>query len=279
MLGISAFTRRYFENLCSLFKAPFSLVLDNYQDAPISSEFHEMISTGLDDIPEGFNVLIISRKKSPPVFVRLRLNNKIQFLGWNEIRFTVEETKELFLMRTQRKLTDKILLQIYKKTEGWVAGLVLMLESLKLGMHDIDYQSLERLPHEGIFDYFKKEIFERRDRETQEFLLKTAFPSKMTSQLAEKLTGISTSRQILANLSENNYFIELFHGNETIYQYHTLFREFLLSRARDSFSPDSITLIQKTAAGLLQEYGQIEDAARLLHESNAFEGPTRLILE
>ena len=278
--GIAVFTKRYFEELYSRFKAPFILVFDNYQDVSVSSEFHEMISYGLEMLPENLNVIVISRKNHPSIFTRLHASDKIHFLGWDEIRFTKEEASELSLMKMQRKLSEKVLLQIYKKTEGWVAGLVLILEGLKLEkseLDEIDYSSLYRASKKIIFEYFKSEVFENRDRETQEFLLKTAFFPRMTPQLAERLTGLRISQQILSELSKSHYFTEMFPQDEPIYQYHPLFREFLVSRAKNSFTQDEISTIQRSVATLLEEDGQTEDAVKLFSESHYFEGLKQLI--
>ena len=70
--GIPTFTRRYFENLFSRLKPPFTIVLDNYQDAPLQSGLHDMIAVALDAIPEGINFIAISRAESPAQLSRLR---------------------------------------------------------------------------------------------------------------------------------------------------------------------------------------------------------------
>ncbi len=258
----------------------FVIVFDNYQDVSVNSEFHEMIVCGLEMIPEYLNFIVISRKNPPPIFTRLHASDKIHFLGWDAIRFTKEEARELSFIKLQRKPTDKVLLQIYKKTDGWVAGLVLILEGLKLEkpeLDEIDYSSLYRASKKIIFEYFKSEVFESRDRETQEFLLKTSFFPRMTPRLAERLTGLRISEQILSDLSESQYFTEMFPQNEPIYQYHPLFREFLVSRAKNSFTLDEISTIQRGVATLLEEDGQIEDAVKLFSESHHFEGLKQLI--
>jgi len=274
-MGIPVFTRRYFENLYSRFKAPFVLVFDNYQDVQISSEFHKMINYGLDVIPEGVSVIGISRKKPPSMFTRLLTNNGFHFLGWDEIRFTIDESRELVQMKGYEELTDETLFQIYKKTEGWVAGLVLILKSLEI--ENFDYHSLERLPPIGLFDYFKGEIFEKRDRVTQEFLLKTSFLHRMTPLMAEKMTGMSKAGLILSELNRDNYFTEKRLNPELTYQYHPMFREFLIDRAKDAFTPSRLELLKHEVATLLEADGQIENAIGLLRELGDILGMIRLI--
>lgn len=82
--GIPVFTRRYFEELYSslthhssrLTHHGFIIVIDNYQEAPSDSQFHEMLANGLEVIPEDIKVIIISRTEPRPQFIKYRANNE-----------------------------------------------------------------------------------------------------------------------------------------------------------------------------------------------------------
>ena len=273
---ISLFTKRYFEELFSRVKPPYVIVFDNYQEVPVNSIFHTMIIQGIEAIPEGITIMVISRNEAPPPFARLHANNRMHLLGWNEIKFTVEETKEIAQMKTQKRLPDKAIRELHAKTGGWAAGLILMMESTKI--KDIGCQLPNGLTNRKIFDYFAAEIFEKTDKETHAFLLKTAFLPKMTVQTAEKVTGIDISGKILSSLNRNNFFTAMYQESEPVYQYHPLFREFLLSVAKDSFGREELSVIQRNAAALLEESGQVEDAVALLRDMKDSQGVARLIL-
>ena len=159
LLGIPTFTLRFFESLFSRLATPFILVFDNYQQVPSDSKFHEVMSHGLGIVPKKINVIVISRGEPPSQLVRLRANNKLSFLGWNEIRFTMDETREMVYKEGQRDLSDSTLYHLHKKTEGWAAGLVLMMEMAK--REAIDYQSMNRITPKEIFYYFANELFNR----------------------------------------------------------------------------------------------------------------------
>lgn len=268
--GIPAFTRRYFENLFIRLKPPFTLVLDNYQDAP-GSAFHEMMSIALDVVPDGINVIILSRQEPPPQLVRLRANNKISLVGWNDIRFTKAESDNLLGIRGQQKPSEAALENLHIKTDGWAAGLVLMKESAALkGV--LPYALTE---HEQIFNYFAGEIFEKTDKTTQDVLLKTSFLNKIESAAAEKLTGIATAGQILGKLCRDQYFTQ---KHARGYQYHPLFLDFLQTRAKETFTSAELAHIQRSAAALLEESGQIEEAAKLFLDVADWIGAKRLLI-
>jgi ATP/maltotriose-dependent transcriptional regulator MalT len=83
----------------------FLIVLDNYQEIPDDSQFHEMLVQGLDVIPAGINVVIVSRREPPARFARLRANNGMSIMGWNDLRFTPEETAEVISTGIRKELT------------------------------------------------------------------------------------------------------------------------------------------------------------------------------
>ncbi|MEW6187706.1 MAG: hypothetical protein AB1585_18400, partial [Thermodesulfobacteriota bacterium] len=67
--------------------------------------------------------------------------------------------------------------QLHRTTDGWVAGLVLILESMKRG---VEPQTIQKMAPQEIIDYFGKEFFNKTDKTAQDFLLKTALLPKIT---------------------------------------------------------------------------------------------------
>ena len=261
--NIFTFIPQYFEDFYSLFKkGPFIVVFDNYQRVGDQSLFHKVINIGLSKIPEGINVILISRSDIPPVLARTRANYLPEVIGWNELRLTLEELKGIVRKRGLWKQTRKTNQVLHDKTNGWVAGLVLMLEKAKT--ENIETRLLNMLTPDEIYDYFTTEIFEKMDSRVQDFLLRTAIFPRMTSRMAEILTGNREADRILTDLTRNNYFIEKYLQHEPVYQYQPLFREFLLSFAKDSFTHEDLSIVQNKAASILMGFDLIDDAAELL---------------
>ena len=268
------FSRRYFEELFARTGTPFTVVFDNYQDLPSDSGFHEMISRGLSDVPKGINVFFLSRKAPPLPFAHMYADNRICIYGWEEIKFTFEETKEFVRPKVPVTVTDKTIRYFHKKTDGWATGIVLMLERLK---ENVENQALDGLSSSNIFDYFACEIFQKMDGATQEFLLKTAFLQGMTARVAEQLSGIHRSEEILSWLSKDNSFIETDFQERGVYRYHPLFGEFLKSMANEFFKSAELINIKRNSALLLEESGNIEDAVHLLRDCGDTEQLTGII--
>ncbi len=102
-------------------------------------------------------------------------------------------------------LSDETVARLYEKTEGWAAGLVLIMESLK--NRDVDYALLRALTPGMVFDYFANEVLKKTNKETQIFLLKTSVLPGMTAPMAEALTGMGDSGHILSRMNQNNYLV------------------------------------------------------------------------
>ncbi|HXX35074.1 MAG TPA: AAA family ATPase, partial [Thermodesulfobacteriota bacterium] len=112
--GIPTFTLRYFENLFSRLKIPCVLVFDDYHAVPGDSAFHSMLSDGLSAIPDGMNVIIISRHDLPPALSRLHANGSIGMLGWDELRLRLEESTGIVRLRKKGKTPKEMIRRLHE---------------------------------------------------------------------------------------------------------------------------------------------------------------------
>ncbi len=274
-LGVSTFTRRYFENLSSRLRRPFVLVFDNYQEIPSESPLHEIIRTGLSAFPDDISCVIISRSEPPAAFAAMDAGNKLHAIGWSDLKLTPEESKGIAKLQDVGGFQSKVYEWLHEKADGWAAGLVLLTRAVR--SQGIDSEALLNLAPDRVFDYFASEMFDRLDRTQQDFLLKTAFVPKITHGLAEALTGNKAAAKILSNLNQRNIFTEKRMQPEVIYQYHALFREFLITRAANRFPPGELSGLRLEAAKLLAASGQTEDAAQLFMQAKAWKELIALI--
>jgi LuxR family maltose regulon positive regulatory protein len=274
--GIPAFTRGFFENLCARLKTPFVIVLDNYHHVSSESPFHLLMHDALSVVPDGIAVVTISRGAPPPSLALLSTYNKMRTIGWDELKFDRSEIESLLRAGKIKRPSGQLLTRIESMTTGWAAGLVLLLERMRnsgLEPHDLD-----QVKSQEFFDYFASELFEKTDEETRHFLLTTAVLPRITAKVATALTGNRNAGTLLASLSRNHFFTEQRSMTDPVYQYHPLFRDFLQSRVRERFSAEDALKIQRHAAQLLEEAGQVEDAAALYRTSGSWEGFVRIIL-
>jgi LuxR family maltose regulon positive regulatory protein len=271
--GISTFTRNFFRELYSRLKTPFVLVFDNYQEVPVDSELHDVMRDAVTELPQGGRAIFISRSDPPASFARLRADQAVEILGWPELRFTEAEMGSLVRKLAPGKRPKETLPQLYESADGWAAGLVLLLEHQGNGQASANQG---KQSSEVLFDYFAGEIFKKFSPETKEVLLETAFLPRVTASMAEKLTGQPIAGQVLADLHRQNYFTNRRVAGELVYEYHPLFREFLLSQGQRVYSSERRAEIRRGAAKLAEAAGQIEAAVELFRDAEDWEGLARL---
>jgi ATP/maltotriose-dependent transcriptional regulator MalT len=276
MPGIDLFALRYFEAAYQCLGAPMVLVIDNYQLIPDDSILHALIHTGLSVIPNGLTVMLISRENPPPSFSRMLAGHKMTHIGWHQLRLTQEETAGIARVQTEQSLSEETLHHLHQAADGWTAGLMLMLAHADL--QGIDWQYIRNFNSQEIFDYFGTEVFERETPEIKDFLLRSAFLPHMSIDMAKRLTGQPRAGNILAELNRRNRFTERRLGARLSYQFHPLFREFLLSRGTEAYSELERVHLSRAAGTLLQDEGDTAEAAALLRDADAWDELVVLIL-
>ncbi|MEW6684198.1 MAG: AAA family ATPase [Nitrospirota bacterium] len=273
--GLPVFTRRYFEALVARLPTPFVLVFDNYHELPSDSPIHDVVREGLTQIPEGGVVILISRSAPPPSLAAFQASGQMGMLSWDALRLTPSETRALMTLSTGRRFSIDTMQGIQAKTDGWTAGVVLMLQTMKVGS---DASTPTRTMSESVFDYFAGEVFAKLARPAQDLLLRSAFLPAMTVRMAEGMAGAHDVGKTLGELARANYFLSERPGSERIYQYHDLFRDFLLSRAKERFSPAELSQVRHRAGTVLESSGRIEDAVDLYAGAGDWAAVQRLIL-
>lgn len=272
---ISVLARRFFRALFGLLKGPFVIVLDNFQEVSPDPSFRQALDGALAEIPNRGHIVVISRAGPSAHLARHRANQRLFAIGWEELRLTRDEAEELVALRGQ-SLSDETLDAIYARTEGWAAGIVLML-GRPAGAAEIE-EGAARQPPRVVFDYLAGELFETFEPATRAFLTRVACLPEVTVGLAQAVAEEPRAKALLVNLSQNNYFVtEHPAGPETVYRFHPLFRAFLLGRAEETLSGQQKVHLYRKAAEQLERMGEIEEAIRLLIEVEAWRNAAVLI--
>ena len=199
----------------------------------------------------------------------------MEWLGWKELRLTPEEAKGIARQRGKKRNAGEML-SLQDRSDGWAAGLVLLLE--ETAGPATEHRKVTDTPPGKVFEYFAGEIFAGLGEKEKNFLLKSACLPKMTARMAERITGVSRAGKFLSYLNRNNYFTEVHRDAEPVYEYHPLFREFLLERAREILPARHLRRILHNAGAVLEEAGHDEDAVRLYQELGDREGVARIVL-
>jgi LuxR family transcriptional regulator, maltose regulon positive regulatory protein len=264
--GVSVFARRYFEAFAARFTTPFILVLDNYHEVPLEAQLHAVLRDGIEALPAGFITVVLSRTDPPAEMARLRMNDRLLLLGWDEVRLTLDEVEGIQkLICGDRPVSSGE--DFYQRTQGWAGGLVLLLQHAAAGGGSS--QSPPGATHRVLFDYFAGEVFATLAPSVQRVLVIAALLNKIAVRHVIELTNVTAAAEVLQELNRKNYFTLKHDHAEEIYEFHPLFSEFLSARAEQILTPAELNRLRERAAELLELDGQAEDAAELLRASGA----------
>jgi LuxR family maltose regulon positive regulatory protein len=162
---------------------------------------------------------------------------------------------------------------LHTASAGWAAGLTLLLAHARASTVPPPEHSQQL-----VFDYFAAEFFDRLPRHTQTLLIRTALVPHVTVDMAEKLTGRSNAGKLLAALHHQHLFTDRKAEAGTTYQYHALFRDFLLARGRELLTPAERIRLQHHCACLLRAEHRFEDAVALSIDCGDWTSAIELIL-
>ncbi|TKB69678.1 MAG: hypothetical protein E8D52_04745 [Nitrospira sp.] len=261
--GVSVFTRNVFEALDAQLPRSVALVLDNYQTIPADSLVHEMLALGLSHLAAKRSVVIISREAPPPAWAHLLASRRMTVFDGHLLRLTPAESRAIIaLYRSRRRdaTAEKTLAQAVATLDGWMAGLVLLLEEATGSKTTLTGREQSR---QAMFNYLGAEVFAHMDVSTQEVLCSTAYCPVITGPMATELSGHRDAESCLETLYRRRYFVERHDGTPASYTYHPLLQDFLRHRLRQHWSPERLVALRTTTAHLLATDGQVEAAVDL----------------
>ena len=264
---LPAFTRRFLREFFALFPAGSVLVVDNFHEPKGDAAWRFAFAEGLREIPEGVNLIVLSRE--PPVAEMARLvgEQRITRIEWDALRFTEDEATAL---TATAQLDAAIGRAIHQASDGWAAGIVLMREHLARAAGD-GPETLLPEDKESVFQYFTGEIFGRARPESQRVLMLAALLPSVAAADAELLSGDPDAPRVLDHLYRRHLFTERRRlGTEPVYQFHGLFREFLLTEGKRRLAPEERVAALDRAAGQLVARGDFDAAAQLYLEAKAW---------
>ena len=122
ILGVAAFSRRFFEILYGGFTAPTAIVFDNFDEVPAEPAFQEVFRAALNAVPRDVTVFVLSRHAPPESMARLRGANRMALLGWPDLRLTLDETEAIITHINRPGPSVGGHRRIHERAQGWAAG-------------------------------------------------------------------------------------------------------------------------------------------------------------
>jgi LuxR family maltose regulon positive regulatory protein len=275
-IGLEGFMKGLVHHLHTI-DYPFILVFDDYQVIQ-NKQIHQVLRTMIEHMPKGMQLVLITREDPPLPLAKLRASKRLLEIRISDLKFTEDEVKEFFMQQLDLTLQEEQLQLVYKRTEGWIAGLQLAALSMS-GLEDKSgFIEAFTGSHYYIMDYLIEEVLENQTLEIKEFLLKTAVLEFFTGELCDAVVPLEPGkgREIINRLIKTNIFIIPMESSREWYRYHQLFRDLLRERLEEQPKED-IEMLHRRAGNWFKAVGRQQEAIQHYLKAEAFEEAAALI--
>jgi len=225
--------------------SPVVLVLDDVHILR-NSECRAALPVLADHIPDGSHLVLAGREQPPLRIARLRVEGRLLEIGASDLALTDAEAVSL-LRNTDPALSEDVVAELYRRTEGWAAGLYLAALYLKEGGTLPRAVSFLGGQDPFINEYVESEFLARLSREKRTFLTRTSVLERMRGPLCEAVLELPGSAATLADLAQSNLLLVPLDRRGEWYRYHHLFRDMLLAELTRG-EPELIPVLRRRAA-------------------------------
>ncbi|MCP1419140.1 LuxR family maltose regulon positive regulatory protein [Pseudomonas laurylsulfativorans] len=233
---------------------PFAVLLDEVEVIH-NAEVLEFLQQLIEQLPSGCVVVMASRATPGIGLGRIRARGQLLEIRPGDLRFTAEEAMAFIRDKRQIPLHDDELAALYRRTEGWIAGLYLASLSLKDRDDHAAFISSFSGSNLELAEYLTEDILARQSEDCRVFLMQTSILEQFCVPLCEAVTGRSDSRGMIDHLDRTNLFLVPVDSQQQWFRYHHLFASFL-RHALDRLYPGMASTLHKTAARWFFDDGQ-----------------------
>ena len=240
---------------------PVDLVIDDVHELGSPETFGELTRL-LANLPEDVHAILATRRDLPLRLHHLRLAGELAELREADLRFTLDETRELLAVAGIAPAEASVT-RLCERTEGWAAGLRLAVISMTAHPDPDRFIAEFSGSNRTVAEYLLAEMLERQSAHVQNVLLRTSILDRVSGELADLLTGGSGAERILLDLEDANAFVVSLDPNRTWFRYHRLFADLLRLELRRVL-PDEVLGLHRRAAAWFDERGSGVEAVRHL---------------
>ena len=234
---------------------PLVVVLDRLEEIR-SLDCHDALSLLLDLLPEQAQLVVSSRKEVWLAGGRRRVRGEVLEIGASDLVFDTVETTELLDLHELAPSPQRVR-QLLERTEGWPAGLALLLLTHRSDSATTGSSIAPSLHDRAVAEFIRSEVLTGLSPETDRFLHGTAILDVLSAPLCDAVLDSTQSAEVLETLLSAGLFITPLANSGGWYRYHPLFRTVLLDAA-SRFEPDTLRERHVRAARWWAAAGSVE---------------------
>lgn len=277
LMHIRSFALLFFSQLRTCLDSRFTLVLDNFQHLDESAVLSPLLVHVSASLPDDFCIIVTSRKQHPADWISIEVENRLKIITWEQLRVEVDEIPAFLANHNLNSslLTDeKLVQQIHRQSDGWIAGIKLLLGNLNT-LKKNTYSWSFRSGRDTVFHHFSTVIFQEMDEATKDVLIKTSVLPFLPSQLLNTLCNSNTANNVIKDLYRRRFFISLREQNnedeQEVYIYHDLLRDFLREELSRQYNTSEHEELYRRAAESFWQAGWRDDALSLWMQAEAWD--------
>ena len=256
---------------------PLVIVLDDVHHLR-SPEITEDLGFVVEHLPGRSRMLLTSRVDPHLPVSRWRGRGWLAEVRQRDLALTLPETAELFTALGEHRLTVSEVERLWRRTEGWVAGLRLAAAGLT-DRADVSAAVAEfsgRTPM--VADLLADELLHRAPKELSEFLLRTSVADVLDAELCDALSGRGDSAEVLRRMEADLQFVMATGPGRDTWRYHPLLAEMLRAELQTQ-RPEAVQRLNRLAGGILQARGDVAGAVRCLLAAGATDRAFSIVFE
>ncbi len=252
------------------------LILDDYHLVQDSPQINHAVEFILDRLPGHVHMVIIGRKNLSLRLSSLRAKEQLMEIVENDLSFTTSEIKLFFsgtLLQTGTYVKD-----IRSSTGGWAASLVLLRYTFHNKTPEAIANSLELFKQTPryIFSYLQENVFDPQPDHVKAFMMKAALLDRIDTHGCRKIFNVNDAKIIIEKMIADHLMIFPADESGKIFYLHHLFKEFLITQLKKTFSESEIHHLHCTIAKEMESQ-DIFQALDHFIEGHAFHEAIRLI--
>lgn len=229
-----------------------------------------LITRGIEALPENCRVFVGSRGIPAIGTGRLTLKNQLHILDADALRFTLDDTQALLNQHTSNQLTFQNIQTLHQRTEGWPTALVLASYALEQKNKPDSIIDNFSGSNASVAAYLAQEVLESLTDDDQTFLLHSSIFDEIDVSICNSVLQREDSFAKLNSMRQRNLFVHNADEQLGLYQYHSLFRDFLYNQLQARF-PNEVSQLHSTASQAFQELERWVPAIRHSIKAGNFE--------
>lgn len=223
------------------------------------AEMEQALSLLVQRAPNNIHFVLGSRAwPSLECLPKLAVDDEISSIDTGDLRFSDDETCELLGRLWDKDVALAEAIEVNSRTKGWPAAIMLTAKNGQATA--VPY--IEKSSDEGIlFGYLSNEIFDKQPESLKYFLLRASILREFTTNQCSRLFNLEHAQTTIDQIKELGLFLDERVGNESVYAFHDLFRNFLENRYKTG-NPAEHREMHNAAA---EYFSELEDYESVIH--------------